>query len=58
MASPMMMNYPEIAIISAAVLAYLESEGISAPPPDMTRLKTLIAAAVAAYLQTESTASV
>ncbi|MEL7562371.1 MAG: hypothetical protein AAGU24_04510 [Dehalogenimonas sp.] len=53
-----MMNYPEIAIICAAVLAYLESEGINAPPPDMTRLKALIAAAVAAYLQTESTASV
>ena len=53
-----MMNYPEIAIISAAILAYLESEGGSVSFGDETRLKTLIAAAVAAYLDTESTVSV
>jgi len=53
-----MMNYPEIAIISAAVLAYLESERVSMAAFDEPRFKTLIAAAVAAYMDSESTASV
>ena len=53
-----MMNYPEIAIISAAIVAYLESEGDNISPIDGTRLKALIAAAVAAFLDIEQTATV
>jgi hypothetical protein len=52
-----MMNQPEIAIISAAVLAYLESEGVNVSSLDETRLKAIIAAALASYLETESTAA-
>jgi len=51
-----MMNYPEIAIISAAILAYIESEGFSVAALDETRLRAIIAAALASYLETESTA--
>ena len=53
-----MMNYPEIGIISAAVLAYLESEGVNVAALDDNRLKAIIAAAVASYLEAESTAVV
>jgi hypothetical protein len=53
-----MMNYPEIAIISAAVLAYLESEGVNVASLDETRLKAIIAAAMASYLEAETTATV
>jgi hypothetical protein len=52
------MNQPEIAIISAAVLAYLESEGVNISFLDETRLRTIIAAALASYLETESTAAI
>jgi hypothetical protein len=60
-----MMNHPEIAIISAAIRAYLESEGLGLKalpegvipsPIDDIKLKALIAAALAAYLGTESAA--
>lgn len=52
-----MMNRPEIAIISAAVLAYLESEGIQTVALDTTKLRAIIASAIASYLETESTAA-
>ena len=51
-----MMNFPEIAIISAAVEAYIESEGVVAPENNGVRLRVLIAAAVAAYTGLEATA--
>ena len=53
-----MMNCHEIAIISAAVLAYLESEGVNVASLDETRLKAVIAAAIASYLEAETTATV
>ncbi len=49
-----MPNTKEIAIISAAILAYFESEGSGVPVLDETRLRALIAAAVAAYLDTDT----
>jgi len=52
-----MMNYPEIAIMSAAVLAYLESEGMNVALLDETKLKAIIAAALTSYLESESTAA-
>lgn len=51
-----MMNYPEIAIISAAVQAYIESEGTMAPAENGVTLSILIAAAVTAYTGMETTA--
>jgi hypothetical protein len=53
-----MMNSPEIAIISTAVVAYLESEGVDVTTLDETRLRSIIAAALVSYLETESTVSV
>ncbi|WP_162485843.1 hypothetical protein [Dehalogenimonas etheniformans] len=53
-----MMNHSEIAIISAAVLAYLESEGMNVATLDETRLRAIITVALASYLETESTVSV
>jgi hypothetical protein len=52
------MNHPEIAIISAAVLAYLESEGINVATIDEAKLRAIITAALASYLETESTVSI
>ncbi|MEN8613832.1 hypothetical protein ABFB09_00920 [Dehalogenimonas sp. THU2] len=43
----------EIAIIGAAIQAYLESDGGFALPDDGTDLQALIAAAVAAYFDME-----
>jgi hypothetical protein len=53
-----MMNHPELAIISAAVLAYLESEHVSTAAFDEPRFRALITAAVVAYMDSESMASV
>lgn len=51
-----MMKQPEIAIISAAVRAYMESEGGIVLPRGDARLKAVVATAVAAYMDTENAA--
>ncbi len=49
-----MMNYLEIALISAAIRTYEESESSFVMPVDAERIKTVIATAVIAYLDTEN----
>ena len=51
-----MMKQPEIAIISAAIRAYMESEGVMVLTRGDVRLKAVSATAIAAYLDTENAA--
>ncbi|APV44589.1 hypothetical protein Dform_01261 [Dehalogenimonas formicexedens] len=53
-----MIDSSEIAIISAAVLAYLDSEGIDTSGLDETRLRVIIGAAITRYIETEHTVTV